>query len=65
MRYNGDTERYEAYLTKRELATVLAALRHWQASDVYNIDLLDISTDGGTLEALTAAEIDDLCEELN
>jgi hypothetical protein len=52
-------------LTKRELATVLAALRYWQVA---------ISTNGGPpisehffngLTPLTDDEIDELCDRLN
>jgi hypothetical protein len=55
------TEREE-----RELATVLAALRHWQrvlpeSAEAYE----DIATDGGRLEPLSVAEIDKLCMRLN
>jgi hypothetical protein len=53
-------------LRKRELATVLAALRFYQKEDLDNEpDINDIATDGWTLDALTVAEIDSLCEELN
>jgi hypothetical protein len=53
-------------LTARELATVLAALRHWQtalpeSAGVYE----DIATDGCSLEPLTVDEIDELCMRLN
>jgi hypothetical protein len=53
-------------LTARELATVLAALRHWQkalpeSAEVYE----DIATDDGRLEPLTVDEIDELCMRLN
>jgi len=51
-------------LSPRELATVLGALRHWQ-SNGYDPDITDITTDGGTLDPLTRAEIDKLCERLN
>lgn len=51
----------------RELATVLAALRHWQIQrDRYIPGAhLDIATDGGAFERLDDDEIDDLCERLN
>lgn len=52
----------------RETATILAALRMWQAEAVGVRDELpydDIATDNFTLEALTSAEIDALCERLN
>ena len=54
-------------LNNRELGTVLAALRFGQrlavdVQDEFPED--DIAMDGG-MEALTAAEIDELCERLN
>lgn len=55
-------------LDEREAATVLAALRHWQrglGDDVETSEVDDIATNGGTLEALSEAEIDALCERLN
>ena len=55
-------------LNRRELALVLAALRHWQASrdeSQHSAALLDIATDGGKFEALRPEEIDRLCEQLN
>ena len=56
-------------LTKRELATVLAALRCWQSGDeIDSIDrqmLKDIASDGKTLKPLTKKEIDALCERIN
>jgi len=57
-------------LNERETATVLAALRQRQAAleadkDVEPDALEDVATNGGTLEALTAEEIDTLCERLN
>ena len=52
-------------LGSRELATVLAALRAWQSQTGHHVGLEDVSTNGGTLKALSDAEIDDLCERLN
>jgi hypothetical protein len=55
-------------LNKRELGTVLAALRFWQrGSCALNPDLdeMDIATDGGTLDALDDEEIDELYERIN
>lgn len=52
---------------ERELATILAALRCYQATDDGhgNLSLYDIATNGGTLDALTLDEIDELCERIN
>jgi len=51
----------------REHATVLAALRLWQANhdSVDEGDLMEIATNGGAFNRLTEAEIDDLCQKLN
>jgi hypothetical protein len=44
----------------------LAALRYWQASGLdAGPGFDDIATDGGTLEAMDADEIDGLCERIN
>jgi hypothetical protein len=55
---------------ERITATILAALRHFQRDlmregDWIAHDILDIATSGGTLEPLTAEEIDALCEAIN
>lgn len=68
-----------ATLNSRELATVLAALRHW--ADAREMEPLDdgvhwreswehleesyIATDGGEFEPLGTEEIDELCMRLN
>lgn len=56
-------------LDDREAATVLAALRYWQrglaGDDAGTLEVDDIATNGGALEALSAGEIDALCERLN
>lgn len=58
-------------LTNRELATVLAALRLWQDSDLEmqgDADarrFLAIAEDGGRVRSLSDEEIDALCERLN
>lgn len=55
-------------LNERELATVLAALRYYQndlRDDGAAFAHGDIATDGGTLQPLSADEIDALCERLN
>lgn len=50
----------------RNLATILAALRYWQREGVGSAGHeQDIATDGGTLTALSADEIDELCEAIN
>ena len=53
-------------LDKRELATVLAALRYWQ-QQVVPIARIgdDIATDVRHVIPLSDAEIDRLCERLN
>ena len=53
-------------LSDRELATVLAALRHWQqnlADNENEIPVADHFDD--QITPLTVEEIDDLCERLN
>ena len=55
-------------MTERELATVLAALRHWQRQECYadgGIPEHTIASDEGEHEPLDAQEIDELCERLN
>ncbi len=52
-------------LNNREVATVLAALRHWQRVTNPRLELEEIASDGGTLEPLSVEEIDDLCERIN
>lgn len=59
-----------APLSPAELATVLAALRYYQNSEMTDPerrtpDIDDIATNGGTLDALDSDAIDTLCEELN
>ena len=57
-------------LTKRVLATVLAALRYYQQGlgqlgGMPPADVADIATDGGTCRAMDVEAIDTLCERLN
>ena len=54
-------------LDDRELATVLAALRYWQRCATVCDPEFEIAADGRTdaRAALTADEIDALCERLN
>ena len=53
-----------AQLSPRELATVLAALRYWQA-DVEADPNFEFGDHFAEAAPLTAEEIDDLCERLN
>lgn len=51
---------------KRQLATVLAALRYWQREGLMNGGHeQDIATDGGTVTPLSKEEIDSQCETIN
>ena len=53
-------------ITDRELATILAALRLWQASGVFTKGpFMDIATNGDELTPLSDGEIDLLAERLN
>lgn len=61
-------------MDKRSSATILAALRYYQndmdngkrlSRDVDDGGIHDIATDGGTLRALTATQIDELCDKIN
>lgn len=58
-------------LDAREMGTVLAGLRLWQATMVdrnwsaIDLDLVKIATKGGAHMALSPDEVDDLCGELN
>ena len=56
-------------MNSRELGTVLAALRLWQANVETLEDeqdpVLDVVTDGGRFARLSDTEIDDLCVRLN
>ena len=50
----------------RELATLFAALRHWQATDSADTEKFNaIAADGDVHAALTNEEIDGLCERMN
>jgi hypothetical protein len=56
----------EQRMTERELATVLTALRYWQAALPESVEgYRDIATDGDRFEPLSADEIDELCVKLN
>jgi hypothetical protein len=53
-------------LTAPELATILAALRHWQNALPENAKAYeDVATDDGRFEPLSVDEIDELCMRLN
>lgn len=53
-------------LDTREVATVLAALRLRQCNDLHEYEgLMDIATNGDTVEPLSDDEIDNLCERIN
>lgn len=59
-----------AALSREELATVLAALRHYQSCGYGDPmereeDIHEIATSGGDLTSLDDAGIDELCERLN
>jgi hypothetical protein len=51
-------------MTNRELATILAALRHFQASS-RDVPALSDGDHFHEFTPLSADEIDDLCERLN
>lgn len=51
-------------LSNRQLASVLAGLRALQRKP-HDESLQDIASDCGSLEPLSDAEIDRLCEDLN
>jgi len=58
-------------LNRRELATILAALRFHQDENlqgqrvIADLAIRAIATDGGTLKPLSSREIDALCARLN
>ncbi|MBI5425735.1 MAG: hypothetical protein HZA32_16795 [Opitutae bacterium] len=54
-------------MDEREHATVLAALRHYQAALATGVfpAIAEIATAGGLIRALEEQEIDALCERLN
>lgn len=53
--------------SRRRLATILAALRFWQAApdDWKAARFMDVATDGGEIEPMSSDQIDRLCEEIN
>ena len=55
-------------LTNPEIGTILAALRLYQRRLLRGgipVEIDDLATDGGEHDALTAEEIDRLCERIN
>jgi hypothetical protein len=55
-------------VTPREFATILAAMRYWQASDrnaATKAPEYDVASNSGEFEPLGNDEIDALCEQLN
>ena len=58
-------------VNQRELATILAALRFHQDENLQGGEAIpdkvvsDIATDGGTLQPLDFAEVEELCQRLN
>jgi len=58
---------HAAHVDRRDTATILAALRAWQAlpNDWKAARFMDIATDGGEIEPMTAEEIDRLCDQIN
>lgn len=51
--------------SREETATILAALRFWQAADSWPPRFVEIATDEESFDFLTQPEIDDLCEKVN
>jgi hypothetical protein len=51
--------------TEQELATILAALRLWQASEEHGEDLAPYIGHFEEHQPLSSLEIDELCERLN
>jgi hypothetical protein len=52
-------------ISNREFATILAALRCYQATGIGVGGTVDIATNGGSFTYLDEDEIDALCEEFN
>jgi hypothetical protein len=68
---DADTESKPLLVSRRELATILAALRCYQARnlqherDITDTMIREIATDAGELDPLDSSEVDELCERLN
>jgi hypothetical protein len=64
-------ERSALDVTRRELATILGALRFHQAEnlqagrEIPDQSIRQIATDGGQFDHLDSREVDDLCQRLN
>ena len=65
------TDRLTITITRQEHATILAALRYWEAyalrdgiADV-EYEFHEVATDGGKFDLLDADQIDDLAERIN
>jgi hypothetical protein len=57
---------YTVELSRRQLGTVLAALRYWQANLLYvEPEFMGIAEDEGEQKALTTSDIDKLCMKIN
>jgi hypothetical protein len=53
-------------ISERETATILAALRYWQREGLMSAGAeQDVASDGERFQALSAEEIDTLCERIN
>ena len=56
-------------LSPRDRATILAALRCYQASldgrPAFRDDIEDLASNGGELKPLSSREVSDLCERIN
>lgn len=66
----GSKPLYRLTVSPEAHSTILAALRYWQARDrkkTYGqLQMIeDIATNGGEHEALSDADIDGLCEDIN
>jgi hypothetical protein len=59
------------YVDRRELATILAALRFYQdenlqhSQEIPDVAISEIATDGGLVKPLSFQEVSELCERLN
>jgi hypothetical protein len=57
---------YTLLLSRREHATILAALRYYQSGGTADrSDIVEIATCGDDFSPMTVDEIDDLCMEIN
>ena len=51
-------------ITTHERATILAALRAWQATPQARLAFYSLATKGGRIPPLTQAEVDELCRRI-